>query len=722
MSATVTPVVEVVHWIPGRVRLRVPALKAHPELAEQILSAGMAHPGVRRVRVNLQCASVVVEGDPGGSLAFDDQSPVQSLVQHWLASAEQSAKPANRSRSVADGTARGRLLPLALSLGGVALTFVGLGWVRLIAGALTLAGALPIIRRGVLALAAERRLNVDHLDTAALAALMMTGDLRGAGLICALVALGEEIRERTARRSRRAAFDLHATLGRSAWLVRGEEKTRVAVDSLRVQDVVVAYPGDLIPVDGVVVGGAATVDQQLLTGEATPVFRTTGERVFAGTTVADGALYVRSEAIGEATRAGSIVRLLEQAPLHDSRSANYAHQFADRLVAPTFMLAVLSFVLTGSLTRVAAILIVDFATGIRVSAPTTIMATLGRTAREGILIKGGRALESLARADTIVFDKTGTLTRGMPDVLAVVSLSERFAADEVLGLAAAAEQRLRHPTARALVRHAQLRQIALPPHDDFQEQLQYVVGRGVVARVAGHVVRVGSARFIEETDGLSSIGRPSDVASRLQADGASLVYVAVDDLVVGLIAYRDPIRPESASVIRQLRRRGIREILIVTGDEPSTARSLAHTLGVECVHAGVLPDEKAAIVRDLRRQGRVVAVVGDGINDSPALAMADVSVSLSHGADVARETADALLLDSDLNGLVRAIDIARQCSALINQNLLVVGVPNLVALALAAMGRLNPFASTLLNNGSTIVAAMNSLRPLIATNGNAGRR
>ncbi len=697
------PTVQVVHQIPGRIRLRIPALSNNPGLVERILSAGMAHPGVRSVRVNLACASVVVEGEPR-------ESPRQ-LIREWLnASSVSLPASANKTMGLPRPRTEARLVSIGLSLAGIALSAFS-GWGSGIALSLTLMGAMPIARRAIHALFVERRVTVDQLDAVAVGLMASVGDVRGAGLMSALVALGEEIRDRTARRSSTAALDLQTALGKSAWLVRGGEKVRVPLDQIQVTDIVVVYPGDLIPVDGIVVDGTAMVDQKMLTGESTPILKSPGARVLAGTVVLDGKIYATAEAVGLMTRAGSIVQLLEHAPVTDSRSAGYAERFATRLVLPTFALAGLAFAVTGNLAQAIAILIVDFATGIRVSAPTSIMATLSRAARDGVLIKGGRAIEQLATANAIVFDKTGTLTSGEPRVFRVLSEDTRYPAEVILALAAAAEMRLRHPAAEAVVRYAQQHDAKIPPRGD----MQYTPGLGVSATIEGQEVRVGSERFMAAA-GLHLNGL-SSAAGRLKRAGASMVFVAIDGTMAGLIAYRDPVRSEAETVIRQLRARGIHEILLVTGDEATTAHSVARSLGIGRVEAGVLPDEKAAIVRELQRRGHVVAVVGDGINDSPALAHADVSVSLSHGADIARETADVILMESNLSGLVHAIDQSRRCIGLINQNLAIVGVPNAAALALATMGSLSPVGSTLLNNGSTVIAALNSLRPLVRENG-----
>jgi Cu2+-exporting ATPase len=397
---------------------------------------------------------------------------------------------------------------------------------------------------------------------------------------------------------------------------------------------------------------------------------------------------------------------LQDAPVHDTRASNIAYEFANRLVAPTFVLGGLAYLLTGSLARAAAIVIVDFATGIRVSAPTAILATLTRAAHDGILLKGGRALEQLARADVVVFDKTGTLTLGEPEVQDIVSVDCRFSEAEVLGLAAAAEIRLRHPAARALVRHARRQEVTIPERDSSR----YTTGQGVTAAVNGYTVRVGSARFLAAAD--VSLEQVDGVGTRLSEAGQSVTYVAVDDSLIGVIGYLDPPRPEAASVVHWLRTHGVDEVLMVTGDEPAAARAVAEPLGISRVHAGALPQDKADIVRELQGAGHVVAVIGDGINDSPALALADVSVSLAHGADLAREAADVVLMEPELGRLPHAIELSRAAMGLIRQDVALVAAPNAVAMGLATAGLLSPIGATLLSNGSTVLAAMNSLRPL----------
>ncbi len=688
--------IELVHAVPGRLRLRVPALQWDPTLADRVLAAGMAHPGVARVRINRACASVVVEGNPEPC----DAASALALVQSWTEFTERSLSPAPATRPGWQQAAM-----VAIPVAGIVLAAVS----PAIATVATVVGAVPIVRRALAALVQDRRLSVDQLDASALVLMLALGQIGSAALMTALVALGEEIRERTARRSRRATLDLNAALGKFAWRVVGMEKEKVPVDQLRRGDVVAVYTGDAVPVDGMVVDGSAMLDQKALTGESKLVYRGRGDAVLAATAVVDGKLYVRAGAVGAGTRAGLIVRALEDATIHDTRTSSWANRLADGLVGPTFALGAASYALTGNVARTASILILDFATGIRVSAPTAVLATMSRAARDGVLIKGGRAIEQLAAVDTIVFDKTGTLTKGKPKVSQVISLDEAFEPDELLALAAAAELRLKHPSARALIQHAKRRGLRIPE----RESSQYVPGQGVVASVSGHAVRVGNARFFRGA-GIALTRAKSHVA-RLAEQGESFVYVAVDDELAGLVAYYDPPRPQAPLLIDWLKQNGVTEILMVTGDEPAAAEPVARALGITQLHAAALPDEKARIVAELQARGRVVAVIGDGINDSPALALADVSISLRSGAEVARQTADVVLMESkNLMSLAHAIQLSRECMGLIHQNFAIVAAPNATALVLATAGFLNPVAATLMNNGSTIVAGVNSLRPLLA--------
>jgi Cu2+-exporting ATPase len=347
-----------------------------------------------------------------------------------------------------------------------------------------------------------------------------------------------------------------------------------------------------------------------------------------------------------------------------------------------------------------------------VSIPTAFLGALNHTTRHGILVRSGRTLEQLAELDTIVFDKTGTLTQGNISVVGVKTISGRMSAKDVIKYAAASEQRITHPVAESIVRYAQEQNIEIPPRVDWN----YEVGLGIRAEIEGQKVLVGSGRFItQEGISLESLDKPDTENSPVNSAWMSLIYVACNGKLQGAIQYADPLRPESLELIEELQNRYGMEIHLLTGDSRQRADLVAEELNIppKRVHAEAFPEQKAKIVRDLHRSGRTVAFVGDGLNDSVALAYADVSVSFEDGSDVARETADIVLMNNDISSLLQAIAIAKETRNLIDQNTLLVVAPNLIALGLASAIGLNPLIATVIHNGSAIAAGLNSLRPLV---------
>jgi heavy metal translocating P-type ATPase len=574
-----------------------------------------------------------------------------------------------------------------------------------------------VFSRALDAVVYRNHLNVDVLDASATTLLTLQGQLPAAAFMIWLVNLADYIRDRTMARSREAISAVLDYQRDHAWVQRGDVKVRVPVDELQPDDVVVIYTGERIPVDGTVVAEEGLVDQQMLTGESMPVRKGIGDRVYAATLVRDGKLYIRAEQVGTETEAAQIVRLVQEAPARDTRIQNYAEQWADALVPFSFLGAGVTGLFTGNLNQAASILIIDYGTGIRVAAPTTVLASMTKAARHGILIKGGRHLEQLASVDAIVFDKTGTLTMGKPEIVRVVSYSQAFSSDEVLAIAAAAEQRLNHPVAEAIVRAAEAREVDIPE----RISSNYTIGLGVEAKVNGYAVCVGNQRFMDHK-AIPMTERARRDSARLERRAAAPLFVAIDGRLRGVLGYADPLRPEASDVIRALRAQGIKEIVMLTGDHPNVARQVAENLGISRYVAEVFPDEKADIVRTLQQEGYTVAVVGDGINDSPALAQADVGIAVNGGTAIAQDTAHVALRAGDLWRIPMAVDIAKEGVHLIRQNWQIVAIPNSAALGLACFGLLGPIGATLISNGSAIVALGNALRPLLssatATSGN----
>jgi heavy metal translocating P-type ATPase len=704
------------HFMAGRLRLFVPGLRRRRSLAEAALSWLRGQPGIKRTRINYECASLVVEFDPAhepllrallGRLALVSIDELRAMVQHAPAH-PQTASSERQSAVRSQSLGRALAAPLALPTLSLALSFTVNPIIRAINLPLMLWNGFPIARRAWGVWRREGRLNVDFLDTLAILASLAQGNPLAGAIITWLIKLGDGIRDFTAAGSRRAVRELLEFQAKTAWVVCDGTIVSRPVAELVVGEEVVVYPGEMIPVDGEILHGRALIDQKMITGEGLPVTRGQGETAFAGTVIRDGQLTIRAVRVGDATTAGQIAHLVESAPIGDTRMQNHAERLADRLVLPTLALASGTAALSADFNRFLNLVIVDYGTGIRVAAPTAVLSFMTNAARNGIIIKSGKHIERLAEVDTVVFDKTGTLTHGVPAVREIVSYQKHITPEHLIGLAAAAETRLQHPVAEALRSRARELRCNIPPCDE----TEYKAGLGVEGRVNGYYLHVGNERFMRE----SSIVIQRTVADRATFDeqGCSCVYVAVDGEIAGLVPYADQIRPESRTVLQRLHELGVKNSIMLTGDNAVVARAVGRRLGLTHQFADMLPADKAEVIRDLQREGRVVAMVGDGINDSPALSYADVGIAMKHGAEVTHESAHVVLMEDSLWKLVKAVEISKGTVGLIKQNYAIVAGLNTLALGLALpSGLISPVATAMLSNGSAILASLNGLRPLL---------
>src|SRR5262249_50604697 len=510
---------------------------------------------------------------------------------------------------------------------------------------------------------------------------------------------GELVVAQSIVRARTSLSDVVGVPERSVTRRTGDHRESVAVDALHVGDVVVVRTGQRIPVDGTIVRGEAMVNQQTMTGEALPVECLAGDRVFAATTLEHGEIEIRAEQLGRDTAVGRIVHAIEVAASEEPDIQRFAARLADRRVWRTPPLAGLGGASSRSFDAALAILVADYGAAARVAIPTAILTSLRRAAGEGILVKGPRTLERLARVDTIVFDKTGTLTSGTLHVTRIISYERSLAQDELIRLSAAAEQGFTHPVARAIGRLARERRIVIPA----VMTTESVLGLGIDVRVEGRRVLIGSRRFMEQRVRLER-AREDEVSAH--AVGASPIFVAFDDRLAGMLELQDQLRDDAPEAVRALRTRRMRNVIMLSGDHPEPTRVIADTLGLRHHYAELLPEDKARLGRELKAEGRVVAMVGDVVNDALALHAGDVGMAVPGGAAVAAEAADIVLLSGGLDRVVRALDLARESIVAVRQTLGVAARANLGVVGLASFGWARPLTSILLSHGTAVAAAV----------------
>ncbi|WP_245321905.1 heavy metal translocating P-type ATPase [Bradyrhizobium sp. LTSPM299] len=694
--------------MPGRLRLSIPALGQSHQLGEACLAWLKAQDGVRSARINYDCASLVLEYDPA------QEQRLLLLLGHFksMSLAELKALSSRAAQDAvtprAGATEVSKRSPLTLPTLSLVMAFSANPVVMAINMPLMLWNAIPIAKRAWKVWSNESRLNIDVLDTLAISASMLQGNPLAGCIVTWLIKLGDWIRDLTAAGSRRAINELLEFQSKTAWVLRDGNVVSIPAIELQNGDIVVVYPGEMIPVDGEILEGSATIDQKTITGEGLPVHRGKGEAAFAATVIREGQITLRALRVGSATTAGQIVHLIESAPIGDTRMQNHAERFADRLVTPTLALATGTAMVSGDFNRFLSLVIVDYGTGIRVAAPTSVLSSMTLAARTGMIIKSGGHMEKLAGIDTMVFDKTGTLTHGTPAVIDVISYQRNITPNHLLGLAAAAETKLQHPVAEALRTRARQLAVNIPPCNE----TTYRLGLGVEGQVNGYYLHVGNQRFMRESE--IAVGAAVHDRAALDERGYSSLYIAVDGKLAGLVPYSDEIRAESRAVIQRLHALGVKNSIMLTGDNAVVARAVCNRLGLTEHFADMLPADKANVIQELQRRGHRVAMVGDGINDSPALSFADVGIAMKHGAEVTHESADVILMEDSLWKLVKAVEISQGAVSLIRQNYAIVAALNTLALGLALPGGLiTPEMTALISNGSAILASLNGIRPIL---------
>ena len=576
-----------------------------------------------------------------------------------------------------------------------------------IAAAYTVWRSIAFVWKGVRCLL-HRKLEVEVLDALSITASLLRGDYSTAGSVMFLLTVGSLLEEWTRKKSLDDLARSMALNVDKVWVRTPQGEVLVPLTRVHAGDEVVVRSGNMIPLDGMVLEGEAMVNQAALTGESMPVRKTTGATVYAGTVVEEGECVLVAKAEGGANRYDKIVAMIEESEKLKSGTENRALQLADRLVPWCLAGTVATYALTRNVTRAISILMVDFSCALKLSMPLAVLSAMRECGEYHITVKGGKYLEALAKADTIVFDKTGTLTRATPQVVQVVPFSgceER----EVLQLAACLEEHFPHSMANAVVRAARERGIS---HEEMHSEVEYIVAHGIASRVGGTRVVIGSAHFIFEDEGCTI---PAEEQAKFDAldPQYSHLYLAASGVLAGVICIADPLRPEAAQVLHKLRKLGIAQTVMMTGDSDRTARAIAAQVGVDRCFAEVLPEDKAAFVRDAKAEGHTVVMIGDGINDSPALSAADIGIAIHSGAAIAREIADVTIRADSLEELVTLKAIANALQKRVGSNYRFVLSFNSGLILLGALGILPPATSAMLHNLSTLGISLRSMTDLL---------
>ncbi|MBR6711183.1 MAG: heavy metal translocating P-type ATPase [Selenomonadaceae bacterium] len=576
--------------------------------------------------------------------------------------------------------------------------------------ALVLWIARGFIQNGVQGMVRDRRPNADTLTATAVIASVLAGKPESSLTLLALSNGAEMLTSYAAERARTHISGLLSLDQRFVWRMEGGVERKVPVEEVRAGDVIAAHTGEKIVVDGRVLEGNAAVNQASITGESNPAMKHEGSAVYAGSVVEAGELVISVEKVGKDTSLAHIVHLVEEAQTRKAPVQNFADQMANFLVPVSFLGAAIVYGATRDWQRVLNLLFIDFSCGLKLSTATAISAAIGAAAKRGILVKGGNYIEALAETDTVVLDKTGTLTVGIPQI-AFLKTAQGVEEKEMILLAASAEQHSVHPLAVAIQKYVQEQGWTVPQHASSET----VVARGMLAEVPafesyrGGTIRVGSRKFLTE----NGIEDAEHLAEGLTFK--NLLYVARDGQLLGVIGIEDPVRPKMKKTLNQMRRYGIDEIVMLTGDSKAVAQEVAHNMDIDSYYAEILPEDKATYVNKLKQRGTVM-MVGDGINDAPALAFSDVGVSLGgRQTDIAAESSAVTIHSEDPARLMEALQLGRRTMDLVHQNFMATILVNSSAMLLGALGKISPLWAAVIHNTATLAVVLNSCRILQPT-------
>ena len=682
--------------IPGRIRVKLtgPVPLEYLGALEAVLDAC---PDITSAHVYPRIGSIAITHEPGEAYRL-------RALKHLCDIERDTIDAAHEGHSLSTNAQSHNLL---LDIAWLAGSYFARRWFlpQPISWVWNLVAFIPFARTALQSLSASR-LDVPVLDATAITTSFLQRDPKTAGETMFLLHLGETMEAYTEARSEGALIDALLDVAETANKVEGGTETQVSVASLRQGDLIAIRTGMPVAVDGVIESGIAMVNQSSLTGEPLAIERAAGDDVFAGTSVEDGEILVRCKSGPGESRLRSIVSLVKNAELYQSERQRRRDILANRIVPFNFLFAGLVALATRSLTRTAAALMVDYSCGLRLTASIAVLTAMSQSAKAGFTVKGSKYFDAVCDADTIVFDKTGTLTEATPHVAKVIG-SRGWSQREVLRLAACLEEHFPHPVARAVVNEASTRKLE---HRSLHGNVEYLVAHGIVSNVEGKRVVIGSEHFVVEDEGVLITARQK-AHIRSTLNGLSPLYLGVDGKLVGAIGIDDPLKPNVSHAVQDLRKLGFRHIVMLTGDNDRTAARVAEAAGVTEFHANQLPEDKHAFIDELRASGRNVIMVGDGVNDAPALARANVGIAMGQGTAVAKEVADITLTHGDLSSIVELVKLSRALSSRMDRSFMQVIGLNSAFMAGGVAGLITPQTSSLLHNVTTIALGLDAGRP-----------
>lgn len=573
--------------------------------------------------------------------------------------------------------------------------------------ALTIFKSIKYIFKGIRSLL-KGKIEVALLDATAITVSMLRGDFKTASSVMFLLKIGDILEEWTHKKS---VDDLAKAMSLNidnVWLKKGEEEILVPISTIQVGDCIIVRTGSMIPLDGQITAGEVMVNQSSITGEGLPVVKKNGSYVYASTVVEEGECVVCVQNVSENSRYGKIVRMIEESEKLKSSTESQASKLADKLVPYSFLGTILTYLVTKNVDKALSILMVDFSCALKLAIPLSVLSAIREGNIHDISIKGGKFLETVSQADTIVFDKTGTLTYASPKI-AMIETFNGENENDMLRLAACLEEHYPHSMAKAVVKEAEIRNLH---HDEHHSKVEYVVAHGISSRVEDQKVLIGSYHFIFEDEGCT-IPENEKIKFENLPEGYSHLYLAISGVLSAVICINDPIRKEAPEVVSTLRKLGIKNIVMMTGDNEKAAKSVAQKIGFDKYYAGVLPEDKANFIKSERALGRKVIMIGDGINDSPALSEADVGIAMAAGSDIAREISDITISGDNLYTLVTLKTLSDALMRRIRQDYRFIMSFNTALIVLGVAGVLTPATSALLHNSSTIAISLKSMTNLL---------